>query len=198
MRISEMSYNWNSRLETRGGTKYIVLHHRGGDGDVMSIHKSHQSRGWAGIGYHFYVRKNGEIWRGRPQNAVGAHCVGFNAMSVGVCFEGNYENEKSMPKTQKNAGREIVAYLRRQYPNARVVRHGELTATACPGKYFPFDEIAKGAESVKKELSTANDIVWEISQRVKINDVDGLVRALDAAKKADSPLYWALRKMVNA
>ena len=197
MKIAEKTYKWNSKLEMRGGTKYIVLHHRGGDGDAESIHREHQRRGWSGIGYHFFVRKNGEVWRGRPQSAVGAHCAGFNSVSVGVCFEGNYETEKTMPTAQKKAGAEIVAYLRGVYPSAKVVRHGSLTATACPGRYFPFEEIAKGANTMKQELTTANDIAWEITQRVRIDDVDGLVRALDAAKKADSPLYWTLRKIVN-
>ena len=53
-------------------------------------------------------------------------------------------------------------------------------------------------ESVtKKPLESANDIVWELSQKIKINDVSGAVMALQKAKDEESPLYWMLYKIVN-
>ena len=50
-----------------------------------------------------------------------------------------------MPKAQKEAGKWLVSYVRELYPSIKeVVGHRDLMPTACPGKYFPFDEIAKG------------------------------------------------------
>ena len=56
----------------------IVLHHRAGSGDVLSIHIQHQKQGWWGIGYHYYIRKDGSIWRGRDEHWVGSHAGSLN------------------------------------------------------------------------------------------------------------------------
>ena len=66
MNIIEQSYKWNGSLSKRLSTKYIILHHRAGNGDVQSIHQTHLANGWSGIGYHFYVRKDGSVYLGRP------------------------------------------------------------------------------------------------------------------------------------
>ena len=71
----------------------MVLHHRAGDGDAEGIHKLHKDRGYSGIGYHFYVRKDGKIYQGRPIETVGAHTLGANQKSIGICFEGDFEKE---------------------------------------------------------------------------------------------------------
>ncbi len=197
MKIIEKSYKWSGGLAARNSTEYIILHHRAGDGDADSIHRSHIENGWSGIGYHFYVRKDGSIYRGRPQETVGAHCIGHNIDSVGVCFEGNWQTERNMPAAQLKAGRELVGYLRRIYPGAQVVRHGKFFATACPGQFFPFDELKSGGDGMERELTSANDLTWELAQRIEINDVAAFVAALEKAKLEESPLYWGIYKIVN-
>ena len=201
MRINEVSYKWHGALKMRAATKYIVLHHRAGNGTAESIHAEHIKRGWVGIGYHFYVRKDGSVYRGRPLGTWGAHCEKCNSAAVAICFEGNFETEQ-MPAAQINAGRELISYLRVIYPSAVVKRHKDFDATACPGRNFPYDEIRRGAAYVKKELESANDIIWELmhgSLKVKISEVDRAVRALENAKQSAefSSLYWILRKIVN-
>ena len=86
------------------------------------------------------MRKDGSIYRGRPIDALGAHCTGMNNVALGVCFEGNFESE-TMPAAQLKAGQELISYLRGQYPNAEVKRHKSFNNTACPGKNFPFEEV---------------------------------------------------------
>lgn len=198
MNIIKTNFSWREALSNRKATDYIVFHHRAGSGDVLSIHAQHQRQGYSGIGYHFYIRKDGRIYEGRPIDKQGAHCIGYNQKSVGVCFEGNFENEK-MTASQIKSGTELFGYLKKLYPKAREKRHKDLFQTACPGKNFCFDEITKG-ETMKKELTSANDIIWELKNgdlKVSITDVSGAVAALENAKKAESPLYWILRKIVN-
>ena len=48
----------------------------------------HLRRGFSGAGYHFYIRKNGDIKSLRPLSLPGAHVRGWNAGSIGVCYEG--------------------------------------------------------------------------------------------------------------
>lgn len=148
MKIINKEFKWTSGLAKRGETKYIVLHHRAGDGDVESIHRTHLNNGWTGIGYHFYIRKSGEIFKGRPIGTVGAHVAGKNSESIGVCFEGNFEKETAMSKAQLQSGRELVEYLKTLYPKAEVIRHRDLQATACPGRHFPFEALREGVREV--------------------------------------------------
>ena len=48
----------------------------------------HRRRGFNGVGYHFYIRKNGDIKSTRPLERIGAHARGFNSESIGICYEG--------------------------------------------------------------------------------------------------------------
>ena len=59
---------------------------------VEEIHQWHQQRGYTGIGYHYVIRRDGSIWRGRPINYIGAHADtnGHNNNSIGVAFVGGY------------------------------------------------------------------------------------------------------------
>lgn len=143
MRIYDTGFEWKGNLDSRKTTKYIILHHRAGYGDVASIHNHHLNKGWAGIGYHFYIRRDGTIWRGRPIAKVGAHCEGYNSSSVGVCFEGDFEKDKITPQ-QLYSGKALVSHLKALYPRAEVKKHKDFNSTACPGKNFPFEEIKKG------------------------------------------------------
>ena len=146
MKIIEKVYAWKNALSKRSKTDYIIIH----NADAVTctadqIHQWHLNNGWAGFGYHFLVRKNGDIFRGRPIDTVGAQCENFNFVSVGICFEGKYHTtDKTMPEAQKRAGNDLVKYLKDCYPKAKVVKHNDLNATSCPGQNFPFDDIING------------------------------------------------------
>ena len=148
MNIVEHKYSFASGLVKRKSTKKIVLHHAAARAcSVNDVHRWHLANGWAGIGYHFLVRKDGSVHEGRPIDTIGAHTGGENSDSIGICFEGNFEVEQ-MSVAQKEAGAELVTYVKGLYPSIKTVgKHKDYNATACPGKYFPFDYIAKGAEA---------------------------------------------------
>ena len=64
---TELSFG---ELSKRMATDQIVIHHTGNpyDDDLSAeeIHASHRAQGWAGIGYHYVIRKSGAIEAGRP------------------------------------------------------------------------------------------------------------------------------------
>ena len=98
----------------------------------------HRQRGFhLGIGYHYVVRRNGEVERGRPEYMVGAHCLNHNAHSIGICYEGGL-NARGQPadtrtEAQKAALRTLLADLHRRYPKALIVGHLDLNLhKACP------------------------------------------------------------------
>jgi len=77
-------------METRKSTQRIILHHAAAQNcSAEDIHRWHLNNGWSGAGYHFLVRKDGKVYRLRPEDKVGAHAYGSNNNSLGICFEGN-------------------------------------------------------------------------------------------------------------
>jgi len=153
VKVIDVGLKFNGALSKRTKTDYIILHHTAAtQGTVQAIHNYHiNGRGWKGIGYNFYVRKDGSIYQGRPEWAVGAHATGYNDKSIGVCAEGNFEAEK-MPEAQKQAIIELMRELKQKYPNAQIKRHKDFAATSCPGKNYPFNEIIQAVN--KKEDDT--------------------------------------------
>ena len=51
----------------------------------------HRRRGFNGTGYHFYIRKNGDIKTTREIERIGAHAKGHNQNSIGICYEGGLD-----------------------------------------------------------------------------------------------------------
>ena len=51
----------------------------------------HRRRGFNGTGYHYYIRKDGTVHLTRPVERIGAHAKGFNASSIGICYEGGLD-----------------------------------------------------------------------------------------------------------
>lgn len=146
MNIIETNLSFGA-MTVRSRTTRIICHHAAAKTcGAATIHQWHKANGWAGIGYHFVVRKNGTVERGRPEKYVGAHATGSNSDSIGVCFEGNFDQE-SMGAAQKNAGIELISWLKSKYGIGTVVGHRDVMATSCPGKYFPMADIVNGKVS---------------------------------------------------
>lgn len=146
MNIVDVKLEFTRVLTRRKKTTAIVLHHRAGEGDVQSIHDMHiKDNGWAGIGYNFYIRLDGSVYLGRGWPFIGAHAgsdSGYNSKSIGMCFEGNYETDQLMPRAQFDAGVELIRMALVLFPTIEEIKgHGEVSATACPGQYFPLDEM---------------------------------------------------------
>lgn len=179
MNIIETNLQFKGNMSVRKRTSRIILHHAAAsECDARTVHTWHLKRGFSGIGYHFLVRKNGTIERGRAENLVGAHAAGNNSNSIGICFEGNFETE-SMGEAQKNAGAELVEYLKQKYSIDTVVRHKDLAATACPGKNFPFEEMLQGVKTETKQPEQAvdnklvEDGIWGKETTKKAQEVFG-------------------------
>ena len=105
---------------------------------VAQIDTWHRQRGWKfGIGYHYVVRRNGEIEHGRPEWMIGAHCLNHNAHSIGICYEGGLDARGQPDDTrtaeQKASLRRLLEDLHRRYPRALIVGHHDLDPKkACP------------------------------------------------------------------
>lgn len=91
----------------------------------------HRRRGFNGTGYHFYIRKNGDIKSTRAVERIGAHAKGFNAESIGICYEGGLDS-RGQPKDtrtewQKHSLRVLILTLLIDYPGCRICGHRDLS-----------------------------------------------------------------------
>lgn len=188
MNIVEKVFETVGTLQIRQKTTLIVLHHAYSTNcTVEDIDRWHKNRGWCKIGYQFFVKKDGTIYRGREENAVGAHAYGYNSISIGICAEGNYDVEQ-MPEAQKNAIIELVTYLKNKYGITEVKKHKDLNNTRCPGANYPFDEIVAKANG-NVEFKTINPIESKSAEsssgNVVVNDlVKELQHELNVQKNA--------------
>ena len=61
--------------------EYLVVHCSATRANIPFTEKQllacHLARGFRGIGYHFYVTKDGVLHETRPMSEVGAHALGF-------------------------------------------------------------------------------------------------------------------------
>lgn len=104
---------------------------------VAEIDAWHRARGWSGIGYHRVIGIKGERWAGRPIEAVGAHCEGHNARTIGVTYAGGVAKDGRTAKDtrtaiQKEAFLAELVELRDRFDIKKVSGHNKYAAKACP------------------------------------------------------------------
>ena len=103
---------------------------------LQDVTRWHQQRGWRTIGYHFLIQPDGRIEKGRPIEEVGAHCVGHNSHSIGVCYVGGLDHNGNPTDTrtpeQKDALLRLLTDLRHRFPLATIHSHRDFAQKACP------------------------------------------------------------------
>lgn len=77
--------------------KFIVIHcsatRVNTDYTPEQLDRDHKLRGFIGAGYHFYIRKSGEVVRLRPDCMVPAHVKGYNRKNMAICYEGGLDEK---------------------------------------------------------------------------------------------------------
>lgn len=96
-----------------------------------AVRKYHiKNKGWGDIGYHFFIEPDGALKIGRWWFREGAHTLGQNFSSLGVCVARNCDS--MYPTTpQKNVLRAILKTI-----NKPIFGHRDFSSTACPGRYL--------------------------------------------------------------
>lgn len=118
----------------------LVVHstatREGKDYSVDWIRKVHKSKGYADIGYHYVVYRDGSLHLGRNIDVKGAHARGYNAYSLGIVYIGGVDANGKAKDTRTEAQKAtlvaLLKQLRKYYPKAEIVGHRNLNKTACP------------------------------------------------------------------
>lgn len=180
--------------------KYIILHCSGTDvlsfNDVNIIKGWHQKRGWRTVGYHYFIQANGTVQKGRKldedmvieKDEVGAHALGFNDESVGICMHGN----QFFTPQQFRAQALLIEDLKVQFnlDNTAVIGHNEIPSAKNKGKTCPNYSVE---EFKKHYLKT--DIKTEMhgqgnggsNKRGKSGSKAGSKRIAGTAQKGSAP-----------
>lgn len=97
---------------------------------IEQLEACHKARGFRTIGYHFYITKDGTLYPGRPESQIGAHAKGYNAHSIGICYEGGLDahgrSKDTRTEAQKITMEELLRSLLVDYPDAEIVGHRDL------------------------------------------------------------------------
>lgn len=100
---------------------------------AAEIRRWHQDQGWADIGYHFVIRRDGTMEPGRKLHVMGAHVKDHNRYTVGICLVGGISlhgpirAEDNYTLQQYRKLLETVLWLRETYPEARICGHRDLS-----------------------------------------------------------------------
>lgn len=134
----------------RSKTNFIVLHHFASDAAIPAVHIDHiNNRGYRGIAYNIIVQLDGQAVWGRGLEYVGGHIKDpLNGESIGIAAQGNFDR-REMSAAQRNTLRRVILDVLAAYPYiTKIYGHKDLkavypkqTATACPGQYYPLDDM---------------------------------------------------------
>lgn len=108
---------------------------------VAEIRRWHMlDRGWSDIGYHILIDRNGDVALGRPMDWTGAHVIGHNRGSVGVCLIGGHASAATdafgehFTSEQDASLRAVILNINQEAGRTLAVHgHNEFAAKACPG-----------------------------------------------------------------
>lgn len=129
-------------------THHAVTKHLGPDATVAEemeqmrvLERIGQQRFGRGISYSFVIFPSGRIYMGLGASRIGAHTGNRNSTSLGVCFAGNYDNNRPTA-----AAEATYAEMLRDFHRAGILRHPRTAGghkdapghawNACPGRYL--------------------------------------------------------------
>jgi len=103
---------------------------------VDEIRKWHvEERKWTDVGYHYIIRRNGNIEKGREDIVPGAHARGHNDDSLGICMVGG-KSKDNKPEVNFTAAQwaalaDLCGNLRWKH-NLEIIGHCDVSKKTCP------------------------------------------------------------------
>lgn len=135
---------YNANTKDRSKTDFIVIHcsatSEKQNFGAADIDKWHRSKGWACIGYHYVIKRDGTLEVGRKESQVGAHVADWNSVSLGICLIGGIDAddptkaEDNYTDAQWVTLKKLLKELKVRYPKAKIQGHRDFpkVAKACP------------------------------------------------------------------
>jgi len=140
--------------------KSLTIHHEGWEpftaldfhdtaarlDQVRIAHRNAKGGGYADIGYHFIIDRDGRIWEGRSLQFQGAHVRNHNEGNIGIMCLGNFEQQKPTDKQLAALSLHVRAMMAKYKIRAKPRRQGDSgvythqewsgAKTLCPGRHL--------------------------------------------------------------
>lgn len=116
------------------------------------------------VGYHFIILKDGKIYQTRKISEEGAHCIGMNTSSIGVCVVGNFTpgSPDMITQAQIDAYKTLIKklMLRHNILTENIQNHRDYASYKdCPGDKF--------YDSYFRDLVRQDDVITETDKIIK-------------------------------
>lgn len=126
--------------------RFIAVHHSQRKIDsVKRIKDLHiKINKWEDIGYHWLIDKKGKLHQGRSEKFIGAHVLGHNKNSIGICLIGNFDEELPTKKQIQTLIKFLKEKIKKhKIPIKNILGHKEFSdvTKTCPGKFVNMGEI---------------------------------------------------------
>jgi N-acetylmuramoyl-L-alanine amidase len=105
--------------------------------DAAVIDQWHRQRGWRRIGYHFFLRGDGSIQRGRPLEEVPAAQEGHNTGSIALCLHGFQHFSPAQFDALRRLADTMDHAFSEQGRRLRWRGHREVANKLCPNFDYP-------------------------------------------------------------
>ena len=132
-------------MELRKKTDSIIIHcaatKASMDIGYKEIRKWHvEDNGWDDVGYHFIIRRNGQLEKARPEGYSGAHAPSHNSRSIGICLVGGMADdggpENNFTLEQFLSLKDTINMVLEKYPQIKeILGHSDVQDNKpnCPG-----------------------------------------------------------------
>ncbi|MEG3034118.1 MAG: N-acetylmuramoyl-L-alanine amidase [Aurantimicrobium sp.] len=158
------------KLAPRKKTDYLVVHcsatKPSQDIGVAEITNNHLEQGWTTIGYHFVIRRNGQVEDGRDMFSIGAHVFGWNTVTLGICLIGGVKEEDGVTGEVNYTNEQIASLigllvkLKRQWPQAEICGHHDFPGVTKECPCFDVKEWVKTIPELNKQKQPDASDVW--------------------------------------
>lgn len=169
---------------------YIIVHHSGGTDanpladssgyTVEQCNNDHKVRfnmksslGWY-VGYHYFIDKAGVVTQCRAHTDEGAHTIGYNSKSIGICLAGNFD--ATLPtKAQIDSLRALLEQLAGKYQVKleNIVPHRKFAKKTCYGRLLADDWAQKLLDRPKSDIRgfATLELIQELQRRILEKDL---------------------------
>lgn len=149
----------------------VIIHatetHSNKDIGAIEINNIHNALGHDGIGYHYVIRRDGRLQRGRPINRKGEHAVvnGHDVYSIGVVMVGGLNvatgndnplqnrSSQSFTREQFTTLEKFLRSFYRRYSGGQVFGHSDID----PTEQDPYFDVIDYVESTFRKTNVTED-----------------------------------------
>lgn len=196
--ISESKYNIKCPYQMT--PEFITVHNTSNDASAKE-EIAYMKNNNLSTSYHFAVDDT-EIRQAIPLDRNTWHAGDGNngkgnrkGISIEICY--SKSGGKRFERAEENAAQFIATILKeRGWGIDKVTKHQDFSGKYCPHRTLDlgWDRFIKKVKKYMiQELTTVNDIVWELGNRGIITDKDLWLKKLEA----DTNTYWLARKCIN-